>query len=518
MSAKSTAIFAGNQRMGFPHFIARRIIGDKDRDDRLSRPIVVIAVLGVVIGMAVMILTVGISTGFQREVRAKVTGAGAHIEIVPIMQAGQNASIRVPIDQPFHPWLDTVPGVRHIQPFAILPGIVETPEEIQGVVVKGIGDTYDLHFLRAHMESGGTLSTVDSVRNEALISRWMADRLRQGVGDTITIYLVRGDDEVRPRKYLIKGIYRTGLEKVDHELVYVDLRHLQRFAQWGIKAEIEVEGPDVEGRARVKGLAFGGQGPVVMTWPGLGLEGPGPFTFPFEGVRGRRLTMVATDVSRTVPDTTWVVVQGIAADGTAIVQRGGSGGSHGRYAGGFEVLLDRTEDLDAMDDLIYREHLTEQLRTVTARERFPEIFAWLELLDTNVVVVIVLMVVVAIINMTSALLIIIIERTPMIGVLKALGTSNGTIRRIFLIDAAYILGVGILLGDMLGIGLALVQRHFGLVRLPVESYYVDHVPVDLSLPHIALLNVGVLLICVAAMVLPSLLVTRIAPARAIKFD
>ncbi|MBS1944251.1 MAG: ABC transporter permease, partial [Bacteroidetes bacterium] len=121
--------------MGFAHFIARRILSDSERQDRLSRPIVIIAVLGIVIGMAVMILTVGISTGFQGEVRAKVTGAGSHIEIVPLAQEDANASARVQIAQPFYPWLDTVPGVKHIQVFALQPGIVETERDIQGVVV-----------------------------------------------------------------------------------------------------------------------------------------------------------------------------------------------------------------------------------------------------------------------------------------------------------------------------------------------------------------------------------------------
>jgi lipoprotein-releasing system permease protein len=106
----------------------------------------------------------------------------------------------------------------------------------------------------------------------------------------------------------------------------------------------------------------------------------------------------------------------------------------------------------------------------------------------------------------------------MIGVLKALGTGNRTIRRIFLIDAAYILGIGILLGDVLGIGLALVQKHFGVVRLPIESYYVDKVPVDLSAGPIIALNIGVLLVCVLALVIPSMMVSRIAPAKAIRFE
>jgi lipoprotein-releasing system permease protein len=182
------------------------------------------------------------------------------------------------------------------------------------------------------------------------------------------------------------------------------------------------------------------------------------------------------------------------------------------------VALNDHRDLLKLDDRIYREHLGEGMRTITVREKFPEIFAWLELLDTNVVVVIVLMVLVAIINMTSALLIIILERTNMIGVLKALGGTDGMIQRVFLIDAAYILGIGIILGDVLGIGLALVQQKFQLVRLPIESYYVDSVPVDLSLGPLALLNLGVMAACVLALVIPSMYVARIAPAKAIRFD
>jgi lipoprotein-releasing system permease protein len=182
------------------------------------------------------------------------------------------------------------------------------------------------------------------------------------------------------------------------------------------------------------------------------------------------------------------------------------------------VYLDRYEDLMAMDDLVYQDYLGLELRSQTVRDRFPEIFAWLELLDTNVVVVILLMIIVAIINMTSALLIIILERTPMIGVLKALGASDGRIRRIFLIDAAYIVGVGIVLGDALGLALCLVQQTFGLVTLPVESYYVDAVPVAIELWPIVLLNLGTLVVCLVALLLPSTLVTRIAPAKAIRFS
>jgi lipoprotein-releasing system permease protein len=509
--------------MGFAHFIARRIIRDKDRQDRLSRPIVLIAVLGIIIGMAVMILTVGISTGFQGEVRAKVTGASSDIEIVPMAQTDPNASARVRIAQPFYPALDTVPGIAHIQVFAVQPGIVETDREIEGVVVKGVGADHDWDFLRKHLVAGRVLSIGDSVRSEVLISRWLAQRLRSTVGDPLTIYLIKGREDIRPRKYRIAGIYETGLEKVDHQLVYVDIAHVQRFAQWGLQAEIRTL-EDSSGRGiAIEGLAFGGDGRYSFDWPGTPLRGKGPHRICT--ATDTTLMLVVGDGGGALPDTAWITIQPRApvaagsclAVGAATFTRRGSGGSYKDYCGGFEVDIQNLQDLVAMDDMIY-EQLGVGLRTVTVRERFPEIFAWLELLDTNVVVVIVLMVIVAIINMTSALLIIILERTNMIGVLKALGSTNGTIRRIFLIDAAYILGAGILLGDVLGIGLALVQQHFGLARLPIESYYVDQVPVDLSPWPILALNIGVLAVCVLALVVPSMYVSRIAPAKAIRFE
>lgn len=531
--------------MGFAHFIARRILGLRGTagGHRLSRPIVLIAVLGILIGMAVMILTVGISTGFQREVRAKVSGAGAHIEIVPVAQNDPRDSERMPIDQPFYPWLDTLPGVRHIQVFALKPGIVETENEIQGVVVKGVGQDHDWSFLKAHLTAGSVPQFPDSGYATTMISNWLARRLRQQVGDTVTIYLVRGAEDIRPRKFRIVGLYETGLEKIDHQVVLVDITHLQRFSLWGQQAEITV-GEVEDGRyVTLEGRAYGGDRDHTFSWPGTDLKGPGPHRVKLwdwhvlhaparmpQAPRDTTFTLVVRDGSGTLADTARVriipdvVVPITHSIGTDLVvrsvrvERTGGRGSHGRYCGGFEVALDDHRDLMAIDDRIYEEFLGPGLRTVTVREKFPEIFAWLELLDTNVVVVIVLMVVVAIINMTSALLILILERTNMIGVLKAMGAGNGTIRRIFLIDAAYILGTGIVAGDVLGIGLALIQKATGLVRLPIESYYVDVVPVDLSWGAILALNAGTLAVCVLALIIPSAMVSRIAPARAIRFE
>ncbi len=418
-------------------------------------------------------------------------------------------------------------AINHLavyQRIALQPGLVETDRDIQGVVVKGVGGDHDWSFLQGHLVAGTVLAIGDSVRPQVLISSWLSRRLQRGTGDELTVYLIKGREDIRPRKYRVTGIYETGLEKVDHKVVYVDLGHIQRFAQWGLQAEIAT--PELSGQEgiTIEGLGFGGDGDFSYSWPGTPLQGKGPHAICTR--KDTTLMLVVHDHGGTLPDTAWITIQrdpsvtdvGCLTPSTAQISRRGSGGSYQDYCGGFEVLLQPKADLLAMDDLIYSEYLGVGQRTVTAREKFPEIFSWLELLDTNVVVVILLMVIVAIINMTSALLIIILERTRMIGVLKALGTGNRAIRRIFLIDAAYILGIGIVLGDVLGIGLALLQQHLGIVRLPVESYYVDQVPVDLSFWPIAALNIGVLAVCVLALVVPSMYVSRIAPAKAIRFE
>ncbi|MCB0765195.1 MAG: ABC transporter permease [Flavobacteriales bacterium] len=491
---------------------------------RLSRPIVGIAVIGIVLGMAVMIVTVAVTSGFQREVRAKVTGAGSHLQITALRQTDPKETPRVAIAQPFYPSLDTVPGVAHIQIYATKPGIIETDEDIQGVVVKGVGRDHDWTFLAEHLIEGSLPAIGDSSRPiDLLLSKYLSKRLLIGVSDTITVYLVKDRDDIRPRKFRVSGLYETGLEQLDHQLVYVDIDHLQRFAQWGLKAEILVEGQEPDGTVVLEGMAYGGDRIYRYNWPGTAWDGKGPhpLRLPTEG--DTTVTLVVSDADQTIPDTAWVrlgrpgSMPGVENANGFDVLRGGSGGSHTRYCGGFEVELDRFEDLMAMDDLVYRKYLDVGLRSLSVRDRFPEIFAWLELLDTNVIVVIVLMIVVAIINMTSALLIIILERTTMIGVLKALGTSDGRIRSIFLIDAAYILGIGILLGDLLGLLACAVQHRFGVVTLPIESYYVDAVPVAVEPGPLLLLNIGTLMVCIIAMVLPSLYVSRIAPARAIRF-
>jgi lipoprotein-releasing system permease protein len=184
---------------------------------------------------------------------------------------------------------------------------------------------------------------------------------------------------------------------------------------------------------------------------------------------------------------------------------------------GFEVLLENYEALDQMDNFIY-DYIGVDLNSLKITDRFKEIFGWLELLDMNVWVILIFSILVAGINMISAMLILILERTQMIGLLKALGANNWSVRKIFLINAAYLIGVGLFWGNVIGVTVCLLQKTFGIVTLPQETYYITMVPVNLNAGHLIFLNAGTFILCLCMLVLPSYVITKITPVRAIRFN
>ena len=185
--------------------------------------------------------------------------------------------------------------------------------------------------------------------------------------------------------------------------------------------------------------------------------------------------------------------------------------------GGFEVLLEDFDELEEKGNEIYQE-VSSTLNAQTISEKYPAIFDWLEILDTNIVVIISIMILIAGINMITALLVLILERTQMIGILKALGSSNWGVRKVFLYNATYLIGVGLFWGNLIGIGVLLIQKYFGIVKLDPENYYVSEAPVYLGVEYILLLNIGTLLLCLLMLLIPSYIVSKISPVKAIKFD
>lgn len=383
--------------------------------------IVRIAILGIMLGLAVMILAVAIVKGFKSEIREKVRGFSGDIQITKL---DLNASFE---NSPFVLSEEAMDKIRQqaeivdVQAIATKNGIINSGDEIEGVVLKGVDKTYNWNYFNKILVSGRVIDFSDSLksRTEILISKYTAERLKLKVGDDFLMYFI--ENSLRKRKFKIAGIYNLGVEEVDKVFVIGDIALIRNLNNWS-----EAE------------------------------------------------------------------------------------------SGGYELRVKNFENLESVADKVY-EDLDIELKSYTIKEYYPTIFEWLSLLDVNTQVILILMIAVAVINMISALLIMILERTNMIGILKALGSSNWDIRKIFMFNAVYLIGLGLILGNVLGIGLGLFQNHTHFFSLDQASYYISFVPVELDLKDILLLNAGTLIISLLVLLIPSMLVTRISPLKAIRF-
>ena len=414
--------------MNLPYFIAHRLIKGRRQETSFSRPINVIAVTGIALGLAVMIVAVAVLTGFKQQIRNKIVGFGSNIQI---LNFDSNLSLEtVPISdtQSFIPRIRAMDGIRHVQVFATKAGIIKMSEAIQGVVLKGIGSDFDWKFFESNIVDGSVFMVTDTGRtNQVIISKKISDMLRLKTGDSFAMYFVQ--DPPRSRKFTISGIYETSLEEFDKLYVFCDIGHIKRLNGW---TDDQVSGFEI-------------------------------FIDDFD--RLDEMTMAVSDEV------------------------------------GYRLLEDETK-----------------FKVTNIRLRYPQIFDWLNFQDMNVFIIITLMLLVAGFNMISGLLILILERTNMIGILKALGSNNGTIRKMFLYQASYLIVKGLFWGNIIGTGLALLQLKTGLISLDPASYYIKRVPVNLELSHIILLNLGTMAVIILMLLVPSQLISRITPVKAIRYD
>ena len=414
--------------MNLPYFIAQRLIKGRREGTSFSRPINVIAIVGIAMGLAVMILAVAILTGFKQQIREKVVGFGSHIQI---MNYDSNISFETtPISdtQKFIPIIKQIPGIQHIQVFGTKAGIIRTEEDIQGVVLKGIGSDFDWDYFKSNMVDGSVFTVTDTGRTDkVIISKKISDMLRLKTGDSFAMLFIQ--DPPRMRKFTISGIYETSLEEFDKMYVYCDIGHIKRLNGW---KNDQVSGFEV---------------------------------FINDFGKLDELTSAVRD------------------------------------AIGYKIAEEDTK-----------------FKTSNIRMRYPQIFDWLNFQDINVIIIIFLMLIVAGFNMISGLLILILEKTNMIGILKSLGAEDVTIRRMFLYQAAYLIGKGLFWGNFIGIGLAYFQLKTGVITLDPSSYYIKTVPVNLELAHILLLNAGTMAAIIIMLLVPSQLISRISPVKAIRYD
>ncbi len=185
--------------------------------------------------------------------------------------------------------------------------------------------------------------------------------------------------------------------------------------------------------------------------------------------------------------------------------------------GAFEVFVDDFDNLEALNNKVY-ENSGSTLRSISVIQSNYNIFEWIKLFDFNIILIIVIMILIAGINMIVALLVLVLERTKMIGVLKALGASDWSVRKIFIYNAMYLIGLGLFWGNLIGLGILYAQKIFGFVKLDPSTYYVSEAPVLIDFWHILFLNVGVFVVCVLILLIPSYIITKISPVKAIRFE
>ncbi|MBN2521490.1 MAG: ABC transporter permease, partial [Bacteroidales bacterium] len=198
--------------MNVEYFIAKKIFSDKANKSTFIRPIITIAVIGIALGLAVMILSIAVVTGFKKQISDKIIGFGSHIQILNFDNNSTYETKPVSKNQHFYPSIENLEGIKHIQVFATKPGIIKTKTDIQGVVLKGIDTDYDWSFFKNYLIDGNIFQINDSIRiNKALISKYLASLLKLKTGESFNMYFAQNPP--RMRKFVIEGIYETSLEE-----------------------------------------------------------------------------------------------------------------------------------------------------------------------------------------------------------------------------------------------------------------------------------------------------------------
>lgn len=423
--------------MNFSRYIASRILNQGQQKNNISSPIVKIGIIGIALGVAVMIITMAVVTGFQQQIIQKITTFTSHLQI---NDYDPNQSLEpnpITFDKALLEEIKATPNVRHIQSFATKNGILKTKTENEGIVLKGISSDYDWSYLKPYVTEGKVLSvTNNSVSKDIFISQTLASKLNIKLNQKLLVYFMTKkkladttfsgqnyiDYEPRVKDFYVKGIFNTGFSDFDKNLVFVDLKQIQKLNYW---KENEVAGYEV-------------------------------------------------------------------------------------YLNDFKLLEPSLENLNDVVGYNYTVASVKQLQSA--------IFSWLDMIDINAIIIITLMVLVAAINMISALLILILERTNLVGILKALGLSNGNVRKIFFHVSLQLLIKGLFFGNLIGIGFCILQSYFKFATLNPETYYLDAVPINFSIIHILLINAGTIITCLLMMFLPTLILNKITPMKAIRFS
>ncbi len=415
--------------MNLEFFIAKRLVTGKEGKGYVSRSIVNITTFGISLSLAVMIISSAVVTGFKKNIINKAVGFGGHIIIENMDSNSSYETNPISANQEFIPDIKKIKGIQHIQKFSITAGILKTKEDIQGIVLKGVGSDYDWSFFKRNLVDGNVFSINDTIlNNNILISKTIANLLKLKTGDDVAMFFVKNPP--RLRRFKIAGIYETGLEEdFDKKIVIGDIKHVQNLNEWN--------------RGQISGFE-------------ISVNDFG------------HLDKMKTEVEN-------IIGTQFQPDGSA-------------------------------------------LRTQSIKDKYPQLFDWLGLVNINVWIILTLMLLVAGFNVISSLMILILERTNMIGLLTALGAQSASIRKIFIYQSAFLVLRGLLWGNIIGILLCFFQYQFHIIKLNQASYFINSVPINLNVINILLINIGTLATVIFMMVIPSMVISKISPDTTLRYD
>lgn len=406
--------------MNLSYFISKRI--SRGYQEGFSSTIHKIAIISIAVGLAASIVSFLIMKGFQETVKEKIYSFSGHILVTKFSM--NNSTEEQPMDYQIdlydHP--EKYPFIRHVQEFAHKVGVVKTDDEALGVLIKGVGRSFDLASFRENIVKGEFIEFQDSgYSSHVVLSKTIAQKLQKDVGDEIIVHFFQNPPRFRRLK--VTGIYETNLsEYFDSHIVLTDIRMIQRLNDW--------------------------------------------------------------------PDS---------------------------VAGGLEVFVKDANEIDQAGAAI-GEMMDFDLNIERVSDRFIQVFEWLELLSRQVNILLGIILTVVCVNMISIVLILVMERTQMIGMLKALGASNGFIRSVFIYNGVNLILKGLLLGNLLGLGLCFIQYKFKLIELNPRDYYMSFVPISWHWEIVLALNLITLGLVTVILLLPTMAISRITPIRAIRFD
>lgn len=486
-----------------------------------SRPIVLISILGVALGVCVIVLTISIATGFQNQVKNKLLSFGSHIQIESMFQSNNNET------SPINLLNDSILSIDNqysLEKYAYKSAIIQLKKsskkennEVEGVLFKGLENFQNNRFLNKYITTGTLPKIINITSDTIVLSRNTCKKLNINLHDKVSTFFI-SNGKPRQRNMILGAIYETGLDKVDSKFGFVDIKLLKKINNWGLTLSTNKEFNADSSFLSISVNNISKNGSFLFDWGNNSIVTNNKFQFSTK--KDTSIELITYEVNNSkdqnlinIPDTLTIIYTSKDKE----IHFKNTEGSEKYFCGGIELYLENFDDRNQIKSE-FKKKLGPEFKVTTIDEQYQEIFSWLNLIYQNVYIILILMIVVAVVNMSSALLVLIVEKTKMIGILKALGIKNFSLRRIFIYHGGMLLSVGFLIGNLLAILIITIQNQFELLELPQENYYLDKVPMAYPIFSIASINLISFLFCFIAMILPSIISSKISPVKAINSE